>query len=489
MHYALLAFLIILVLAFGFFMWKSRDTWRWYHITAATLALLLGILFLFPTAGTLKSRSAWHKYKEDLEAQLTRLESEQATLKYGDPSDPVAGAGALQLQESLNRFSLEAGRRWQNLRARPGAAPAAVVLVRTAPTPELPPGMTPDEFVPPAEDAAAAPAAPAGNEPLIPQGLIVYGFAETMQPNIAVPIPTFFLGEFRVTASTPTEVTIETTGPLEAPQIQAITSGQAQSWSLYELLPLDSHDIFVAPGSEPTDDAAFGRIEEETVNELLGRGVTPETISKYLRDGSRALPDDPPASRWVKVEFTKAHSIVVDSPEQRGALDGGFFDGTGQAVDSRLQRGADGSVGFKTADQVIVKEEAANELIELGVAKLVDTYYFRPLNDYRFVLRRIRLRLDELEIRRQELVFEQKVLEDAIAATVAMLAANQEAKLNLEKDLAQIQVEQAAIAGYNGQVKETLAATRQRLSGLYRDNLQLRDELSEIHAGIEESLR
>ena len=485
MHYALLAFLIILVLAFGFFMWKSRDTWRWYHITAASLALLLGILFLFPTAGTLKSRSAWHKYKEDLEAQLTRLETEQATLKYGDSSV----AGALELQERLNRFSLEAGRRWQNLRARPGAAPASVVLVRTAPTPEVPPGMAPEEVAPPAAADAAAAAAPAGNEPLIPQGLIVYGFAETMQPNIAVPIPTFFLGEFRVTASTPTEVTIEATGPLEATQVQAITSGQAQSWSLYELLPLDSHDLFVAPGSEPTEDAVFGRIEEETVNQLLGRGVTPETISKYLRDGSRALPDDPPASRWVKIEFTKAHSIVVDSPEKRGALDGGFFDGTGQAVDSRLQRGEDGAVAFKTADQIIVKEEAANELIELGVAKLVDTYYFRPLNDYRFVLRRIRLRLDELETRRQELVFEQKVLEDAIAATVAMLAANQEAKLNLEKDLAQIQIEQAAIAGYNGQVKESLAATRQRLSGLYRDNLQLRDELSEIHSGIEESLR
>jgi len=486
MSYALLAFLIILVLAFGFFMWKSRDTWRWYHITVSTFALLLAIVFLFPTAGTLKSRSAWHKVKEDLEAQLARLEADQATLKYGNPNDPVAGEGALELKEQLHSYSLEAGRRWQNLRAQGGATPAAITLVRVAPVAELPPGMEPDPAAAPAADAAP----PAGAGPLIPQGLVVYGFAETVQEGVPVPIPTFYLGEFRVTASTPTQVTLAATSPLEGPQTQAITSGQAQSWALYELLPLDSREIFIAPGSEPSDDAVFGRVDEQLVRQSLSRGVTAETINKYLRDGTRAMPDDPPASRWVKVEFTKAHGIIVDSPEQRGALDSGFFDGSGQAVDSRVQRGADnGAVQFAVGNQVILKEEAANELIDLNVAKLVDSYYFRPLNDYLFVLRRIRLRLNELEIRREELVFEQKVLEDAIAATVAMLASNQEAKLNLEKDLAQIQIEQAAISGYNSTVKTTLTSTRQRLSGLYRDNLRLRNELGEIHSGIEESLR
>jgi len=120
---------------------------------------------------------------------------------------------------------------------------------------------------------------------------------------------------------------------------------------------------------------------------------------------------------------------------------------------------------------------------------LVNTYFVRPLNDYLFALRRIRLRLNELEIRKIELQFEQKVLEDAIAATVAMLAVNQEAKLNLEKDLAQLKVEQAAIASYNASVKETLTNTRQRLVGLYQDNIRLRNELGEVHFGIEEALR
>lgn len=490
MSYALLAFLIILVLAFGFFMWKSRDTWRWYHITAASIALLLGIILLFPTAGTLKSRSAWHKVKEDLEAQLTRLEADQFTLKHGDPPDSPEGNGALVLKEQLNRYSLEAGRRWQNLRSQAGATPASVTLVRSAAPAALPPGM---EATEPPADAAAAPAAPAGNLPLIPQGLVVYGFAETLQEGLDVPVPTYFLGEFRVTASTPTQVTIEATARLETAQSQAITSGQANSWSLYELLPLDSHEVFLRPQTTPSDDVIFGSIDEELVRQSLSRGVTATTVEKYLRDGTPSLPNDPPNTRWVKIEFLKKHGIVVDSPEQRGALDGGFFDASGQAVDSRMQRRGEGPAGgtvqFDVGDQITVLEEAADALIEQNVAKLLNTYYVRPLNDYLFVLRRIRLRLNELEIRKTELEFEQKVLEDAIAATVAMLATNQEAKLNLEKDLAQIQVEQGAIAQYNASVKETLTITRQRLSGLYQDNLRLRNELGEIHTAIEESVR
>lgn len=485
MSYALLAFLVLLVLAFGYFMWQSRDTWRWYHITSATLALLLAILFLFPTAGTLKSRAAWHKVKEDLESQLTRLKSEQEVLKYGDAA---TGEGVLDLQEQLHRFSVEAGRRWHSLQAQPGTTPTSVTLVRAAPVEELPPGMVPEQ--PPAEAAAgeaAADAPPADALPLVPEGLVVYGFAESQQDGLAVPV--FYLGEFRVQSSTPTQVVLAPTGPLEGPQQQAISSGQARQWSIYELLPLDNHEPFIADGSEPSDDQFFGRVDEELVRRLLGNGASEETIASYLRDGSRALPDDPPATRWVKIEFTQAHGIVVDSPEQRGALDGGFFDASGQAVDSRLQRGEEGTVSFRTGDQVTLKEEAANALIDQGVAKLVDTYYFRPLNDYQFVLRRTRLRIGELAVRTQALQFEQQVLQDAIAATVAMLEANQDAKLKLEKDLAQIQIEQEAIASYNGAVKEDLANTRQTLSGLYRDNLQLRNELEAFHWEIEEALR
>ncbi len=481
MAIALLILIIVLVFVAGFLLWKSRDSWQWFHITASAITFLLSIIFLFPTAETLKSRTAWNRVKEELEVRLARIEIEQATLKYGDPTDPVGGRGVLDMQSELQGYALDAGRRWPNLRMQSNNG-GSIVLASVAPQQELPPGVEPA-----AADAQPA-AAAAGAQTLIPQDMVVYGFAETPQPGITVPVPTFFLGEFRVTASAASQVTLTATGTLTGPQQQAITSGQAQSWSLYELLPLDGHAPFIAIGSEPADDALFGRVDEELVKRLLASGVSQTTIDDYLRDGARSKQDDPPATRWVKVEFVKPHSIVVDSTEKRDVLDGGFFDPAGQAVDSRLQRGEDGAVKFKTGTQIIVKEEAADELIDLGVAKLVDTYFVRPLNDYRFILRRIRLRLAELAIRKQELEYEQQVLNDAIAATVAMLAANQETKLKLEQDVAKIEVERNAIAQYSEEVKDQVAETRQRLIGIYRSNVDLETQLQEIHLGIENSL-
>jgi hypothetical protein len=350
MTIALIAFFVIATFLAGYLLWKSADSWRWFHITASAITMILAITVLFPTAVVLRSRSAWHKVKEDLETRVARIEAEQKTLKFGDPLDPAAGQGVLDLQSQLKRYALEAGRRWQNLTMQANAG-GTITLAKVELQPELPPGVAPDA----ADPAAAAPAAPVAPQPMIPQGLVVYGFAESAEPGVSVPVPTFFLGEFRVTASGPDQVTLTPANRLEGPQQQAIASGQARTWTLYELLPLDSHDPFIAPGSEPADDAVFGRVDDALVKRLLAQGVSQKTIDKYLRDGGRAKPDDPPATRWVKVEFIKPHAVVVDSPEQRNVLDGGFFDGTGQAVDSRLQRGEDGTARFKVADQIVVK--------------------------------------------------------------------------------------------------------------------------------------
>ncbi len=482
MYFALIALITIVIFLAGFLLWKSRDSWRWFHITGSAITLLLAIILLFPTAGVLKSRQAWSKVKEDLDARLKRIEDEQEKLKFGDPNDPAASIGVLELQTDLQRYTLEAGRRWPGLRMQNNAN-GNITLISVAPQAALPPGVAPDQ--PPAGEPPAA-AGPA--QPLIPQGLVVYGFSETPEPGIATAVPTFFLGEFLVTASAPGQVTIKPTGVLEVPQQQAIAGGQAKSWTLYELLPLDGHDPFIAAGSQPADDAAFGRVDDELVKRLLARGVSQTTLSEYLRDGSRLAADDPPQNHWVRIEFIKPHNIVVDSPEKRDARDGGFFDGTGQAVDSRLQRGEDGTAKFKTGDQVILKVEAANELIDQGVAKLLDTYFVRQLNDYRFVLRRIRLRISELAIRELELAFEKKVLEEAIAHTVTMLAANQEAKLKLETDVAKIKLERAAIKTYSTNVAAEVTDTRQRLVSLYRDNLELAAKLKQLHDGIEAKL-
>ncbi len=483
MSIALIVIFVVAVIAQGVLLWKGRGGWRWFHITSQVLTLMLAIAILFPTAGVLSSRNAWNKVKEELDARLAKAEAEQKLIKYGDPADPAAGEGIMDLQSRLQRVSLEAGRRWPSLQLQ-NAAAGTVTLSTPAPAqPEVAPGLE-GEAAP--EAPAAAPAAPA--QPLVPQGLVVYGFAEGEEPGVSVPVPVFYLGEFKVTASTPTQVTLAPVGTQEPVQVQAIAGGRAQSWTLYELVPLDGHNQFIAAGSDQTEnnDNIFGRVDEEMVKRLLGNNVSPATLDKYLRDGSRSRQDDPPATRWVKIEFTKNYQITVDSPEKRNVLDGGFFDPSGQSVDSRLQRVADdgGVAKFDVGDQLVVKEEAAAAMIEEGVAKLLDTYFVRELNDYRVLLQRTRLRITELAIRQGELEYEQKVLEDAIAATNTMLTANQEAKLMLEKDLAQIQKERSVIRTYTDDIEQKVGQTRENLVALYRENLQLAAKLREIHQKI-----
>jgi hypothetical protein len=218
---------------------------------------------------------------------------------------------------------------------------------------------------------------------------------------------------------------------------------------------------------------------------VLGQGASEETINNYLRDGKRASQDDPPISRWTKIEFLKRHAFAIDSPLQLSALDGGFFDGNGRAQDSRLQVGGDGNIVFETGEQILVKEEAADQLKEEGVARLIDRYYLRPMNDYRFVLRHIRLRLAELEIRKEELAFKETVLNEAIAKTVNMLNKNQEVKLKLEQDLAQVKIEGNAIKQYTSKIANNVTTMKEDMNRLHQRNVELEGKLEQYHLEIQ----
>ena len=426
--------------------------------------MLLAVTFMFPTAMALKSRSAWHKIKEENDRKLEQFTREQQELKYGDPSNPQTVGGVIPLSRLLAKVELEAGRRWRSLQMQ-NVQEQTITLAKAAAEPAV--GI-------PGEETAVE----ADSTPMAPEQLIVYGFAES--PNEQqVMLPTFFLGEFVVTTSTPDSITIQPSAPLEEQQLQAIQDGQAASWSLYELLPIDGHSMFIAEGSAPTDENFLGRVDDELVKQLFADRLTEKTLESYLRDGSKSTPADPPLSRWTKVLFEKAHTVEVDSKEQRGALDGGFFDGVGRAVDGRLQKGGD--VEFKKGDEWVFKEEEANRLIDEGIATLVDEFYLRPLNDYRYILRRIRLRLTELDNRMNGLRYESEVLQSAVDNTENMLVAKQDIRLKLEQDLEHYKKETAAIGKFVETLKGRTDEMRAEMQRLYRHNSELERQLRRYH--------
>jgi hypothetical protein len=461
MKFVILVFLLALFIAFVVVVVKSAKNTRWYQITSAVMTMLLAIIFLFPTAGVLKSRQAWNEVAEKLENDLRRVEEDHERILRGDPGDPTAPEGLESLSAKLSKMSTEAGRRWPGLTMVGGGNGAITLQLPAQPA------------VPGQEPAAAS------TEPLVEVGMVVYGFREGAFPGIDETVPTFYLGEFKVTASQPNSVTIVPSSPLDQRQAAAVSGAQGK-WSLYELLPLDGHEPFVAEGSKPDDDNILGRVDDKLVD-MLFKNASPEARQRYLLDGSKSDQVEDQAARWVKIAFDKKFTVDVDAKSTLGALEGGFFDESGRAVDGRLQRDDDGNIAFAVGDTIVLKEEGWKDLVEPeGVASVQATYYLRPLNDYRSVLRNLRLQIRETRIRIETLEYEKKILVSAGAATNSTLVKVQIEKDNLEKDLSQHQVENTALRTYFDKIREKLRQTKEASSALYRSNLGLMRQIESL---------
>ena len=473
MAYLVLAVIILLAIGAITAAILARHHWRWFHITAAIITVILGAIFPFYVAGSLKSRAAWNQMHEKLTTRLVRNQQEQAELKIGDAG--LGGVGLLELSGQLSKATLDAGRRWRNLIPQ-GRAGNQITLAKL---PE--PGV---------EGIPTDPPPAAGDEeqpvpPLAEVGTVVYGFAEQIDAVSGQAVPSTYLGEYKVVQSTPTSMVIEPVASLNPAQENGLQN--AQQWTLYELLPLDSHEVFLAPGSVPSDDNVLGRIDEALVRSTLGDRITPATLQQYLDDGRRSQPDDPPLSRWMKIEFVKPHEEQVDDPKLNAPItSGGYFDGSGRALDIRLKRDSDtgGIVKFEVGDQILLKQEAADPLIEEGKAKLIDRFYLRPLNDYRFILRRIQLEVNELRSRIAELEFEAQVLTKSIDQTNGLIVVQQDRRNKLEQDLAQFRVEREAVTKAVAERTAEVRQTRERITTLHRENLAMEQKLDDYHRSV-----
>lgn len=487
MNIVLIVLLALYVIAFLVFLWKSADIWRWYHIVLAVTLMILSIVFLAPLAGVLKTRVAWNQMFQQVEKQLIDLKAKNVQLNQEE-------GGVRHLQLELQKLSSESGRVWRHL-VMQNVTPEGITLAKM-PDPNAP--------VDPAAPAVAADAVP-----MVPESIVLYGFAEqemTFNETVSL-VPTVYLGEFNVISSTPNQVVVAAAGTPSPRQRQAIESGAAKSWSLYELLPLDGHGPFLAPGSQPSDANMFGRVDAELVESLLGNRVPAEILQAYLQDGQRVgeggaiiesaevTDGEAPARsaarneylvRWSKIKFIKDHSEDVDSAEDRGAEEGGFFE-QGLAVDSRLKRdGDETTVSFESGDEVYVPYDTAISLRDQGIAEILVNHSVRRLNDYRFILRRTELRLDEVRDQIAQQTKQKKILEETMAQTDAMNQQFQVTKNHLESDNGQLIRERTAVDQYSKKLEQELDSSRKTLAELYRLNQQLSQELTSIHTELAE---
>ncbi len=191
-------------------------------------------------------------------------------------------------------------------------------------------------------------------------------------------------------------------------------------------------------------------------------------------DGQVAPENSPPGTIWVEVEFTKEHSIDVDSDQNRPSTEGGFFDIEGRTVDQRLKRGVDnGIVKFKPGDKRIFLKEAADRLTLGGnngepVAKAVRNIFVRPLNNYEYGFRTTRQRIAEMTQQIELIRRENEIIQRTTAKGQEQLTAKQVERQKLDKDLAQVEKEKAVAFQEVERLESDLASLNTAMKDLYR---------------------
>ncbi|QDV11266.1 hypothetical protein CA51_11280 [Rosistilla oblonga] len=470
------------VIGFGVLMWKSAERWTWVPLVIAPIVFIEAVVFMGLVAMSSKSRVAWQKISVELEERLDKATVEEEELKYGVIGLEGDQRAVVPIELALQKLRVEAGRVWRGLSPQ-GAAQGQFTL-------NMPQNQAAAAAVDPAAEPADPAAAPAdgAESSAIPVDTIVFAFSEVMDPN-QNRVPQTFLGQYLVTQSSPQSLTLQPLRALSAlskRQQQGIS--QAQSWAIYEVMPLDGHEPFFVEASRKRDEAIFGDADEEFLNAALAGKIPAEVLQSYLKDGKQAQSDDPPEAKWRKIKLLKDHSVIVDGSGQRTATEGSYFDLLGQAVDSRLQLADGDEVQFKAGTELVFKYEEATELISTGVAELIDEIYVRPLNDYDEIERHVFERLDVLAEKVVVLNREIAIMKKVKEANDTMLVSGQEDKLKLEAELAQHRVEKAAIEAYAKELQQRKAAMRTQLAALYQDNVKIVRNLERVQMQLKQQI-
>lgn len=476
----ILLLLLVSLIVFIYVIVVTARGWGVLHTILLCFLFIECWVFIIFSAGVqyrrVRATEAAHKARAAAEAAA---ETTQQLLWGNFDTAPEAQNAVIPVRGQLRRMTADRGRVWRRvnlLQSNPGSYQLELSGADAGAAIEDP--LLDDPA------AAAAPALPDSES--LPVNTVVYAFAEEMN-EAGQPIPVFYLGEFTVTQSQAGQVTLEPTLGLYADQEQRISSGSASAWTLYELLPLDSHEAFAAPGSQPTEEEIFRHMDEETITNLFS-GVPAEDgrrqamIDSYLRDGKQANANDRSEDVWVQVNVLKEYEIDVDSQEVANATERGYFDSIGRAIDSRLKVGEGGRVKL-TPDMkgklIVLKEEVARPLIDSGVVQLAQRVYVRQLNDYEEAFNQHVIRSHEVNERIALTKRDSAEIEKANAAGQEMISFRQVENQALRQDLTGFQSELTVLKDAVSQAQTDLEALKKRLSEMYR-SLQARVSVAAI---------
>lgn len=405
----LLGVVTLAVLVMAFF---ASKYWHWAHVLVLVLFYFASVGYALLAARSLDMRLENQEKLAKAEIEIEKQETLIDALKRGsdDPQvisqlagrDTLAAQeegdleGTIQLGHDLRMINRIRGRVWRGARKADVDQQTGQVTVNFP----LRPSTTPTE-----DDQPEPEEAPAGPPPEL--GLvtdaIVYLFEQGPMEGSQESGPRQYLGEFRVDSVTGREAVLEPLDQLELDNTAAERLLDSKGpWIVYETMPADDRDL-------------FADMDEETLRRLLPA----ESVEEYLRDGTPATPDDPPA-RLVGID----------------------------------------------ADGNIVPPDEADE-------KAVSQQYRRRLRDYAYLLNDYERERAELVAREQAITEDLAKLADALENAKAVEAYRQQELAKWQADLTAVKRDREAVEEHVAALERQIANAKRLLADTLRENAQL----------------
>lgn len=477
----ILVVLVISLFVFIYLVVITARSWGILHTIMLSFLFIECWTFLFFTANVADRRLTQLRDYTKTRDELQKVTVGNRQLLWGGDNIAQMQGALVPLAGEVRRLTADRGRVWR------GASKLNIEAeqVRLELAPAVAPAVGQEDLTAP-DPTAAVPVAPADNASAsIPLDMVVYAFSQTTNDQNQ-PIPQYYLGEFKVVESNAGQVLLRATTPLEPNQVKAVN--EEGTWSLYELLPQDNHETFAAEGSQPSEDAVFGRMDAELIETLFAdipeeNGRRDRIIDDYKRDGQPAQENDPPRNVWFQVEVIKPFEVDVDSDEQANATVGGYFDASGRTIDVRIKRGEEKKVTLPLGQQLLLPQKRANESIDRGEVKLIQRVYVRPLNAYEKGFGHLQLRRDEVARLIDITTRETNILQEANQLGVAMTSARQAEAVKLTADRDQYQHELTILSSEIQAASDKLEQTRKHMIEMYNSIHAAHDSMAQGSGG------
>ena len=496
-----LAILGVLVLVFIALAVLSAKTWQIWHVLIVGALFIATFIFCAFAAATLSVHEEWRSKYEQAKRDLETEQRTNEQLTRPSPNSEELTVG--EVSNEVRRTLADRGRVWRNLiladigdgtvtldASSWGDEACQKVGVGSDGFDDFEDEEPPEPIPADGEAAAAGPGKPLG----LLSNAIVFAFQETPIASLPEPIqqvlfgentlpqqdrkglcriPTYYLGEFKITndpQAEPTTITLTPTLPLTELQIEQLENPDV-TWVLYEMLPVDSHEVFDGITKEQMEAILPPWSEDGQPDEVYNA-----LIDAFVRHNLRASDMDPPERKWMQVRFTQAANPLDVDVQEPTSLPDTPFDPLGRSISDNLRQNE--QTKFQPNDVVLLDFATAQEYINQGIAEAIEPKYQRPLRDFE---RFFRNSAGEIEsINRQIAVAQEDLtkLDDSVAKLQQQIAffTDQEQRLSVDRD--GFNMERTVITEYRTALEARWKEVLSELSRLYRANKQLVSRMS-----------